>query len=277
MVAVAALGVFGTVIGSFLNVVVYRVPLGRSVVSPPSACGACGHAVRAYDNIPVLSWLLLRGKCRDCAAPISVRYPLVELGGAVAFALVAWRFAPDVVAAFTAGDAAGLASAALVTGAFLYLAAISLALALIDLDVHRLPNVIVLPAYAVGAVLLGAAAAISGEWSRLATAGLGLALLGGIYLALALIRPGAMGMGDVKLAGALGLFLGWLGLPELAVGAVGGFLLGGLAGVVLLLAGRSRRAKLALGPWLLAGAWVGILAGPVIATSYLDAFGLTLT
>jgi len=94
MAAVAALGTFGLVIGSFLNVVIYRVPLGRSIVSPASACGSCGHEIRAYDNIPLVSWVLLRGKCRDCAAPISVRYPLVELAVGVFFAVVAFRFVP---------------------------------------------------------------------------------------------------------------------------------------------------------------------------------------
>ena len=274
MAAVAALGVLGTLIGSFLNVVVYRVPLGKSIVTPRSACGSCGHEVRAYDNIPLISWLVLRGKCRDCAAPISVRYPLVELGGAVAFALVAWRFAPDVVGAFTAGATTGTIAGLIVLLAFLYLAAISLALALIDLDTRRLPNVLVLPIYAVGAVLFTAVAALTGRWELLATAAIGMAALGLFYLLLAVARPGGMGMGDVKLAGALGLFLGWLGPETLVVGAIAGFLLGGGAGIVLLLRGAGRKASLAFGPWLIAGAWVGILAGPAIAAAYLGAFGL---
>ncbi|MEO8528712.1 MAG: prepilin peptidase, partial [Pseudolysinimonas sp.] len=145
MVAVLV-GTFGTFIGSFLNVVVYRVPLGKSIVSPPSACGSCGHEVRAYDNIPLISWLVLRGKCRDCAAPISIRYPLVELAGAVAFGLVAWRFLPAV---FAAVGTLALIATILQLVAFLYLASISIALALIDLDTKRLPNTIVLPAYLV--------------------------------------------------------------------------------------------------------------------------------
>jgi leader peptidase (prepilin peptidase) / N-methyltransferase len=274
MAAIAALGVLGTLIGSFLNVVVYRVPRGTSIVAPPSACGSCGHVVRAYDNIPLVSWLVLRGRCRDCAAPISVRYPLVELGGAIAFGLVAWRFVPDIAGAFTAGAVTGAVAGLLVLVAFLYLAAISLALALIDLDTRRLPNVLVLPMYAVGAVLLTAAAAVSGRWDLLAAAAIGMAGLGLGYLLLAVVRPGGMGMGDVKLAGALGLFLGWLGVETLLVGAITGFLLGGGAGVVMLLRGAGRKASLAFGPWLLAGAWVGILAGPLIATAYLGAFGL---
>ena len=106
MIAVA-LGAFGTLIGSFLNVVVYRVPLGKSIVSPPSACGNCGHVVRGYDNIPVISWLVLRGKCRDCASPISIRYPLVELAGAIAFVVVALRFVPEILAATSTQSTVG--------------------------------------------------------------------------------------------------------------------------------------------------------------------------
>jgi leader peptidase (prepilin peptidase)/N-methyltransferase len=272
MALALVVGAFGSIIGSFLNVVIYRVPLGRSIVAPPSACGSCGHEVRAYDNIPLVSWLVLRGRCRDCAAPISARYPLVELGGAVFFGVVAWRFLPDVTA-----STGGLALAAAITQlvAFLYFAAISLALALIDLDTRRLPDVIVLPSYLVGAVLLGAAAVLGEEWTRLLSAALGMLGLGGVYLALALVRPGGMGMGDVKLAGVTGLMLGWLGIPELLVGGLAGFVLGGLFGVALLLAGRGRRTAVAFGPWLLAGAWLGILAGSPIATAYLTLFGIT--
>src|SRR3990170_2318076 len=138
-------GVFGSLIGSFLNVVIFRVPAGRSIVSPPSACGSCGAAIRPFDNVPVLSWLVLRGKCRDCSAPISARYPLVELGTALFFAGVAWF----VFAGLPVGASPAIANIATVLTlvAFLYFAAISVALALIDLDTHRLPNSIVLPAY----------------------------------------------------------------------------------------------------------------------------------
>lgn len=272
MAAVLALGAFGSLIGSFLNVVVYRVPLGRSIVSPPSACGACGHEVRPYDNIPLVSWLVLRGRCRDCSAPISVRYPLVELGAAIFFVVVALRFVPAIaIGAGGAEVAAGIVSLV----AFLYLAAISLALALIDLDVQRLPNVIVLPAYAVGAVLLGASSLLIGDLASLGRAALGTVILGGGYLLIALIRPGGMGFGDVKLAGALGLFLGWLGWDALAVGAIGGFVLGGLFGTALILLRRAGRSTgVPFGPWMLAGAWLGILAGHPIATWYLSLFGL---
>ncbi len=270
--AALVLGAVGALIGSFLNVVIYRVPLGRSVVSPPSACGSCGRPVRPYDNIPLVSWLVLRGRCRDCASPISVRYPLVELGAAVLFFFVAVRFLPSLAAVVTTTSIAGTV---LTIVAFLYLAAISLALALIDLDVQRLPNAIVLPAYIVGPVLLGAASLLLGDASGLIRGGVGLLALGGLYLLLAVIRPGGMGMGDVKLAGVLGFFLGWLGWDALVVGSIGGFLLGGLYGVILLLVKRARgRDGVPFGPWMLGGAWVGILVGQPIATWYLSLFGL---
>lgn len=262
-----AIGAFGALIGSFLNVVIHRVPLGRSLVAPPSACVACGSRVRPVDNIPVLSWLVLRGRCRDCGERISARYPLVELGTAAFFALVAVRFLP------ADGRPGELVGQLLVLAAFLAFAAVSVSLAAIDLDVHRLPNAIVLPMYPVAAVLLGAAAVLSGDWGRIAGAVLGAVLLGAGYLVIAWVSRG-MGMGDVKLAGLIGLHLGWLGWDALAVGTLAAFLLGGLFGVALLAAGRGRRTAVPFGPWMLAGAWLGVFAGPPIAAWYLDAVGV---
>ncbi len=267
-----AIGLLGTLIGSFLNVVIARVPAGRSVVRPPSACGACGGEIRWYDNVPVLSWLLLRARCRDCGAGISARYPLVELGTALFFALVASVFLPAVLAAESLLET--LASA-LALVAYLYLAAISVALAAIDLDVSRLPNKIVMPAYAVGGVLLGSSALLSGDPGRLGLAAIGMAGMFGVYLALALAHPGGMGLGDVKLAGVLGLFAGWLGVAPLVVGFILPFLLGGIFSLALLATRRATgKSGIPFGPWMLAGAWVGILAGNAIASWYLGAFGL---
>jgi leader peptidase (prepilin peptidase)/N-methyltransferase len=270
--AAITLGLLGLLVGSFLNVVIYRVPLNRSIVSPPSACGTCGHVVRWYDNVPVLSWLVLRGRCRDCGSPIAVRYPLVELGGAAFFVIVGLRFFPEIE---RATDAPSVVSAALALAAFLYLSAISLALAVIDLDTRRLPNVIVLPAYIVGLVLLGSASLVSGDPWAIARAGIGAIALGGFYLVLSLIRPGGMGLGDVKLAGALGVFLGWLGWDVLVVGGFAAFVLGGIFAASLLLARRTTRtSSVPFGPWMLGGAWVGILAGHEIAAVYLSWVGL---
>jgi leader peptidase (prepilin peptidase)/N-methyltransferase len=274
VLAVALSAFVGAAIGSFLNVVVYRVPRGESVVSPRSACPRCGHTIRSVDNVPVLSWMLLRGRCRDCAAPISVRYPVVELGTAVFFALVAWWLVSGYVASGDLRTSAAIA-ALLALVAYLYLAAISVALTLIDLDTHTLPNKIVLPAYAVGIALLGASALFAADYGRLLSAGVGMASLWLLYLAAALLYPGGMGLGDVKLAGVLGLFLGWLGWGSLFVGAFAAFILGGVFALVLLATKRvTRKGGIPFGPWMLAGAWVGILAGESVWRWYLALFGL---
>nr|WP_081882390.1 A24 family peptidase [Cryobacterium sp. MLB-32] len=264
--------IYGLLIGSFLNVVIYRVPLGRSVVSPPSACPQCGAGILRRDNVPVVSWLLLRGRCRNCGAPISPRYPLVELGTALFFGVVTWWV---LVSLPVASGPTGPFAVAAALVAFLYLAAISVALALIDIDTHRLPNRILLPAYWIAAVLLAAAGLLAGEPERLVGALIGGAALFALYLTLALVRRGAMGFGDVKLAGVLGLYLGWVGWGELAVGAFGAFLLGGLFGVALLLAKRAgRKSSIPFGPWMLAGAWIGIVFGAPLAEAYLALYGL---
>ncbi|WP_104193415.1 A24 family peptidase [Cryobacterium sp. Y82] len=270
-------GILGAIIGSFLNVVIYRIPAGRSIVSPPSSCSSCGARIRPYDNIPVLSWFVLRGECRDCRAPISPRYPAVELGTGVFFAIVAlWVFstAGSGWAAVTANDNT-LATQLIVLVAFLYLAAISVALAMIDLDTHTLPNKILLPAYPVAAVLLTAAALVAGEPGRLLTTLIGAGALFGLYLALALISPGGMGLGDVKLAGLLGLYLGYLGWGPLIVGAFGAFLLGGVFGLLLLATRKAkRRSGIPFGPWMLLAAWLGVFFGDQIAIGYLTLYGL---
>ncbi|MBD8583267.1 prepilin peptidase [Frigoribacterium sp. CFBP 8766] len=268
LLAALTAGGLGLLIGSFLNVVVHRVPAGMSISSPPSACPGCHSPIKAYDNVPVLSWLALKGRCRSCRTAISARYPIVELATGGFFALVAaavwpWTAVPT--------EAAPLVAALLELVAFLWLAGASVALAIIDVEHHRLPDAIVLPSYAVGLVLLGASSALSGEWDALLRGVVGMAALFVFYLALALVKPGAMGLGDVKLAGVLGLLLGWLGWGELVVGAFAAFLLGGLFSIVLLATRRAQRTGgIPFGPWMLAGAWVGVLVGGAVAASYLQ-------
>lgn len=270
-VAIAA-GVLGALIGSFLNVVIHRVPRGVSVVRPASACPACGTPIRAIDNIPVLSWLALRGRCRHCAAPIALRYPLIEAATALAFVGVALLAGPNLLAATSVS---GVVAATAVLLSLLYLAATSIALAAIDLETHRLPNAIVLPAYPVIVTLLVIAAIAGDTWVELARAAAGAGLLFAFYFTLALISPQGMGMGDVKLAGVLGLSLGWVGWGALAVGSLAAFLLGGMVGIALILARRARRTTgIPFGPWMLAGAWVGIAFGEQIAHGYLAVVGL---
>ena len=271
-VAVLVAGGFGLLIGSFLNVVVYRVPAGLSVARPASACPGCSTPIRRRDNVPVVSWLALGGRCRDCRTSISARYPIVELATGVFFVLVAARLWPltDVPT-----EALPLVSRLLSLVAFLWLAGVSVALAVIDLEHHRLPNAIVLPSYAVGGALLAASSILVGDWPALVRAAIGLASLFAFYLIAALSYPGGMGFGDVKLAGVLGLYLAWLGWGEFAVGAFAAFLLGGLFAVALLATRRVQRTGgIPFGPWMLAGAWVGVFAGGTVATAYLTLLGL---
>ncbi|WP_432505327.1 prepilin peptidase [Kineococcus arenarius] len=250
--------VAGLLVGSFLNVVVHRVPRGESVVRPASRCPGCGHVVRRRDNVPVVSWLLLRGRCRDCGVTISVRYPLVELGTALLFGAVARLVGPSWV-----------------LPAYLYLAAITVALALIDVDVHRLPDAIVLPSYPVVVVLLVVASASTGHWGALLRAAVGGAALFLLYGALFVLKPGGMGLGDVKLAGVLGLLLGWWGWDSLVVGAFTAFLLGGVAGAGLLVLRRAGRgSRIPFGPYMLAGALGALFVASPVADWYLGLVGL---
>jgi leader peptidase (prepilin peptidase)/N-methyltransferase len=268
----AVAGVFGLAVGSFLNVVIYRVPIGKSIVYPASACPNCGTGIHAYDNVPVVSWLALRGKCRSCSNPISARDPLVELGTGLLFFVVSLPIATQLA---KYEPTLAMISSALVLVAYLYLAAISVALAFIDIEHHRLPNAIVLPAYAVGAVLLGTASLLVGDYGALARAGIGLAAMGVAYFAIMLLWKGGMGFGDVKLAGVLGLFLGWSGWGSLVVGSLIAFFLGGIFGVVLIALRKStRKSGIPFGPWMVLGAWIGVLFGNQLWSGYLSLFGL---
>jgi leader peptidase (prepilin peptidase)/N-methyltransferase len=265
-------GALGLAIGSFLNVVAWRVPRGQSVVAPASACPNCGHAIRPYDNVPVLSWLVLRGRCRDCASPISPRYPIVEAITGALFVIVGLTMGPAILAAPTAATAW---AAGLELLAFLALAGFGVALAAIDLDTHRLPNALVYPLTATGAILLSAAALLGTDGGALVRALIAAVALGAVYLAIAILKPAGMGMGDVKLALALGLFLGWIGWGAVAVGFIAAFALGAVVGGVLILTGRiDRRGGIPFGPWMIAGAWIGILFGTPLANAYLGLFGL---
>ncbi|CAN5305526.1 A24 family peptidase [soil metagenome] len=263
---------FGLIFGSFFNVVIWRVPRQESIVSPPSACPNCSTPIRPRDNIPVISWLLLRGKCRDCAAPISAQYPAVELITGVAFALVALMFVPAVL---VAGNDSGFAARILEFIAFIVLAASSVVLAGIDISVHRLPNAIVAPTFVAGAVLLTGAALVGGDLGALLRAGIAGAAAFLFYFAIAFIRPDGMGIGDVKLAGVLGMYLGFLGWEQFAVGIAAGFVLGGVFGLILLGLKRAKRGSgIPFGPWMLAGAWIGVAFGEPLANVYLTSVGL---
>jgi len=263
---VTLLFIFGLLIGSFLNVVVYRVPAGISLLRE-SRCPQCDTSVRAWQNVPVLSWVALRGKCASCGAPISPRYPVVEALTAVAFALVGWWFlTTDHV------GATGLVLGITIAG-YLYFAAISIVLTLIDLDRRRLPNAIVLPSYVVGIILLAAAALLGGDAAAIVRALIGMAAMYALYWLLRLVRPRGMGGGDVKLAGVVGLYLGFLGWGALATGAFAAFVLGGVFGITLILARRAGlKSAIPFGPWMLLGAWVGVFAGETLGHWYIGLY-----
>src|SRR5205807_6335645 len=251
-VVAAVCGVLGLAVGSFLNVVIHRVPLKQSVVRPRSHCPRCGTQLAERDNIPLVSWVLLRGRCRTCGAPISVRYPLVELATAGLFVAAALRFGLDWV-----------------LPAYLVLFAALLAISLIDLEHYIIPNRIVYPTLAVSVPLLVLAAAATGHWRDLEHAAIGAVSGWGLMLAIHLVSPRGMGFGDVRLAFVLGLFLGWLSLNHVFLGLFLGFLFGSLVGLVLIvLRRRGRRDHIPFGPFLAAGATVAILAGSPILHWY---------
>ena len=239
-------GIFGLIVGSFLNVVAHRLPRGASLVKPRSACPGCGVAVRPYDNVPVLSWLFLRGRCRDCNTPISARYPLVEAGTAALWIAVAAVHIDD--------------TAQLVLG--LVLVTFLVPMALIDLERHIIPNKLTYPA-AVAGLALGLALDPAGEPERLLAA----LAFGSVFALPAFIGPG-MGMGDAKLVVVLGLFLGWHAGVALMVGLVTGTVVG-LAIVVRLGVQRGRKAGVPFGPFLALGGIVAVLAASPIVDWYL--------
>jgi leader peptidase (prepilin peptidase) / N-methyltransferase len=245
-------GIFGTIIGSFLNVVIWRVPRGESIVRPPSHCPNCERPIGPRDNLPVVSWLLLRGRCRHCGEPISSRYPLVELVTGLLFVGFALRFGWDPV-----------------LPAYFVFAAVGVALAMIDFDHKRLPDVLTLPSYPVGLTLLAIAAAADSDWWPLGRAAIGMAALLAFYGVLWLVYPAGMGFGDVKLSGVVGMYLGWVGWGALVVGGFAAFFVGGVVGIAMIIfAGGGRKSKIPFGPFMLVGALIGIFAGEGLAHAY---------
>jgi leader peptidase (prepilin peptidase) / N-methyltransferase len=241
---IAAATVLGALIGSFLNVVIHRLPLGESLVTPGSHCPACDAPVRSFDNVPVLSWLVLRGRCRSCGAPISVRYPAVELLTAASFAaVVAVRGFDD--------------------GLWLELPFVAclIALAGIDLDHKLLPNKIVYPMAAYGLVVSLIVA--TDDFPEHLIAGVGAFA----FLLLAVLAyPSGMGMGDVKLAGAMGLYLGVSVVPALLAAFFTGTVFG--LAVIAREGAQARKKAVPFGIFLAVGGLVGVLAGPELIDVY---------
>lgn len=272
-VVVAFGTVLGLLIGSFVNVVIYRVPRGLSIVRPASRCPTCGTPLSALDNIPVLSWVFLKGRCRQCREPISVIYPLVELATALLFAGV---FVYQLPLVMGATEAASVWGHSVFLVALLWFAGASVALAVIDLQTHRLPNAIVYPTTIVAALATAVSAVALDSIELFARAMAGGGILFAFYLALALLWKGGMGLGDVKLAAAIGIYLGYVGWGALFVGAFAAFIIGGIASVVLLVRGAATgKTAIPFGPCMLMGAWAGIFFGDWIALTYLRLVGLS--
>jgi leader peptidase (prepilin peptidase)/N-methyltransferase len=244
---------FGLVVGSFMTVAVHRMPRGESVVRPRSRCPSCGTPIAPRDNVPVVSWLLLRGRCRACGAPIPVRYPLLELATSGLVVLAAIRYADPWVGGLVAG-----------------LLALTPAIAAIDIGHRIIPNRLTYPAL-VAAPIATVVAWLAGAPVEPLRGLAGLGLYGGILFVVAVVSRG-MGMGDVKLAALIGLVLGSIGLRFVGVAAGAAIVLGGVGGIVALLLGRSRKSAIPFGPYLAAGAVVGGLWGEPISAWYLDRF-----
>jgi leader peptidase (prepilin peptidase) / N-methyltransferase len=246
--SIVLIGFLGAAVGSFLNVVIHRLPRGESLVKPRSRCPGCGVPLRAVDNVPLVSWLVLRGRCRSCHAPISPRYPLVEVVTAAVFVAVALARGVDNDLVLE-----------------LPFAAVLVAVAAIDLEHRIVPNRIVIPAAVFG--LVAAALVDFGQLPELLIAGA--AAFTALFVA-ALAYPGGMGMGDVKLAGIMGLYLGAAVAPALLAAFTAG------AGVGLAILARegvsARKRAVPFAPFLALGGLVGLLAGPELVHLYQSRF-----
>ena len=245
---ISAFVVAGLLIGSFLNVVIARVPERRSLWRPGSACPGCGAAIAWYDNIPILSFLALRGRCRACGTSISWRYPVVEGVTALLFAGAAYRFGPTPDAVVAAA-----------------LLAVLVALTAIDLERQIIPDVISLPGILAGALANLATGRVPWRESLI-----GIVVGGGVFLVIILASGGGMGGGDMKLGAMLGAFLGWKVLLLTVFVAV---VLGGIVALALMASGaRGRKDPIPFGPFLALGGAGGLFWGEMVLRWYLSGF-----
>ncbi len=237
-------GVLGLLGGSFLNLVAQRVPHREAIMRSGPCCPGCSARVALGDRVPIVSWLVMGRRCRSCQQPIPARYPLVELATAGLFVAGALRFGADPA-----------------LPAYLVFFAALVTVAAVDLEHRIVPNRVVYPALAAGGVLLVAATLAQGPFTRLAYAALGGTASFAAILVLNLVSPRLMGMGDVRLAGLIGIFLGWLGLAQVLVALFLGFLLGAVVGVVLAIRGPNHNPSVPFAPFLAAGAVLTVLWG----------------
>ncbi len=245
--------VFGTVVGSFLNVCIYRLPRGLSIVRPGSKCPHCGEPIRAYDNIPVLSYILLRGRCRKCKGRISLRYPLVEALNGALYALLMWRF--------------GLTPEAII---FMLFCSAAVVITFIDLDFQIIPDVITLPGTVLA--LVTGSLVLPDVFDRTIPLGpvnsiIGAALGFGLFYFIAVVSKGGMGGGDIKMMAMVGAVVGWKGVLLTTFVAS---LVGSVVGIGLMVfKGAARKAKVPFGPFLALGFVISILFGQEILIAYL--------
>ena len=258
-VGITGFSLLGILVGSFLNVVMGRVPEGRSVVHPPSACPRCDYQIGPRDDIPILSWMLLRAKCRNCSLPISARYPLIEALTGALFGLTAWclGWTPELPAVllFVAGG---------------------IALSAIDIEHFRLPNAVVYPLLGLVGVALVVAAGVSSSWSRLVWVVAGALASAGLLFAIVFLTNGrGMGMGDVRLGLVLGAIAGWYGPGRAAVAMFLGFVIGSTIGLGLAVRTRKMKGvKIPFGPSLIAGTFLAVLWGGELWDWYRGLIGL---
>jgi leader peptidase (prepilin peptidase) / N-methyltransferase len=238
--------VFGLIVGSFCNVVIYRLPLGNSIVTPGSRCRSCGNSIRPWDNIPILSYFILNGRCRSCREPISVRYPIVEFTSAILYLTLYLKFGLSILFVIYALMASTL-----------------LVVALIDLDHKIIPNIITLPG-----ILVGLSLSLQFLPITPLTSLLGVLIGGVLFYLIALISKGGMGGGDIKLIAMIGAFLGWHGALFTIFSSA---LLGAVVGIMLMVLGKKgRKDKVPFGPFLSFGAIVFMLSGDDLVQWYLE-------
>jgi leader peptidase (prepilin peptidase)/N-methyltransferase len=242
---------FGLALGSFMTVAIHRLPARESVARPRSRCPRCGVEIRSRDNIPVISWLLLRGRCRSCGRPISRVYPLTELTTAGLVIAAVLRFDRPWEGALVAG-----------------LLSLMPALAIIDIRHHILPNKLTHPALVIFPIAVVVAWIFDGGVDPVRALVGGLAYGGALFI-VALVS-GGMGMGDVKLAAVIGIVFGAIGLRYVAVAAGGAILFGGVAAIISLILGADRKSMIPFGPWIAAGAVVAGFWGDRLASAYIS-------
>ncbi|HZK50495.1 MAG TPA: prepilin peptidase [Actinomycetota bacterium] len=247
--------VLGLIFGSFGTVAAHRIPRRETIVTGRSKCPNCGRKIRAHENVPVVSYLILRGRCPGCGTKISLGYPLIELVTGVLFALAVVKFEVTVTA--------------VVYAAFFWVLVV---LTVIDLEHKLLPNRIVYPTFVVGWAGLVIAALVDGDTERLRSAALGAVVFGGFFFVVAFVYPAGMGGGDVKLAFVLGTFVGYAGgVGAVLAGMFASFLLGGVIGIIAMrFSGKGRKTQIPFGPFLALGSVIAVFLGERIAEGYVE-------